>query len=145
MPTRKPEETTPDVFSASPTSAALGSENNPVRQNLASQPRYLLPRDLAGALERLNDTDVDTLLLAVTREAKRRGRPQTGSPSKTLKSLTKRATAEDGSGSLTKGQLNAVHAAFKAGVKPPAIARQFGISQSDVRNALATEGRKRKP
>jgi len=45
---------------------------------------------------------------------------------------------------LTTGKLNAVRAAFKAGVKPSAIARQFGISQSDVRKALATEGRDRK-
>ena len=30
-----------------------------------------------------------------------------------------------------------VVAAFDAGVKPSAIARQFGISQSDVRKALA--------
>jgi transposase-like protein len=45
---------------------------------------------------------------------------------------------------LTKGKLNAVRAAFKAGVKPSAIARQFGISQSLVREALATEGRDRK-
>jgi transposase-like protein len=42
------------------------------------------------------------------------------------------------------GKLNAVRAAFKAGVRPSAIARQFGISQSDVRKALATEGRDQK-
>jgi hypothetical protein len=45
--------------------------------------------------------------------------------------------SEDGACSLTTGKLNAVRAAFKAGVKPSAIARQFGISQSDVRKALA--------
>jgi hypothetical protein len=45
--------------------------------------------------------------------------------------------AEGGAGSLTTGKLNAVRAAFKAGVKPSAIARQFGISQCDVRKALA--------
>jgi transposase-like protein len=45
---------------------------------------------------------------------------------------------------LTTGKLNAVRAAFKAGVKPSAIARQFGILQSDVRKVLATEGRDRK-
>jgi hypothetical protein len=48
-------------------------------------------------------------------------------------------------GSLTRGQLNAVRAAVKAGVKPSAIARQFGISQSDIRKALAVEVRDRKP
>jgi hypothetical protein len=46
---------------------------------------------------------------------------------------------------LTKGQLNAVRAAFKAGVKPSAIARQCGISQSDVCKALATDARGHNP
>jgi DNA invertase Pin-like site-specific DNA recombinase len=40
---------------------------------------------------------------------------------------------------LTQGKLNAVRAAFKAGVTPSRIARQFGISQSDIRKALASE------
>jgi len=39
---------------------------------------------------------------------------------------------------LTRGQLNAVRAAFKAGITPSRIARQFGLSQSDVRKALAS-------
>jgi hypothetical protein len=45
--------------------------------------------------------------------------------------------------SLTQGKLNAVRAAFKAGVTPSRIARQFGISQSDVRKALAMNEKKR--
>jgi hypothetical protein len=32
--------------------------------------------------------------------------------------------------------MNAVRAAFKDGVKPSQIARQFGLSESDVRSAL---------
>ena len=51
-------------------------------------------------------------------------------------------TYADGAGSLTTGKLNAVRAAFKAGVKPSAIARQFGISQSDLRKALAQDTRR---
>jgi hypothetical protein len=39
--------------------------------------------------------------------------------------------------SLTRGQVNAVRAAFKAGVTPSRIVRQFGLSQSDVRKALS--------
>jgi DNA invertase Pin-like site-specific DNA recombinase len=115
-----------------------------VGENPAQQSLYLLPKDLAGALERLDDTEVDTLLAAVTTEAEHRGRLPRGSPPNTSASSTKRAPADDGARSLTKGKLNAVRAAFKAGVKPSAIARQFGISQSDVRKALATEGRDRK-
>jgi hypothetical protein len=40
--------------------------------------------------------------------------------------------------SLTRGQINAVLAAFKAGVRLPLIARQFGLTQSDVRKVLAS-------
>ena len=40
--------------------------------------------------------------------------------------------------SLTRGQINAVRAAAKAGIKPSVIARQFGISQSDVRKVLTS-------
>jgi len=41
--------------------------------------------------------------------------------------------------SLTRGKVNAVRAAFKAGIKPALIARQFGIPQSDVRKVLASD------
>ena len=112
-------------------------QDKAVPDNSAAQTRYLLPKDLAGALKRLDDTEVDTLLAAVTSEAERRGRLPRASASKA-------STHEEAGGSLTKGQLNAVRAAFKAGVRPSAIARQFGISQSEVRKAIATEGRDRK-
>jgi transposase-like protein len=45
---------------------------------------------------------------------------------------------------LSPGKLNAVRAAFKAGVTPSRIARQFGISQANVRKALASESDDRK-
>jgi hypothetical protein len=45
--------------------------------------------------------------------------------------------------SLSRGQVNAVWAAFKAGVTPIRIARQFGLSQSDVRKALSYDEPKR--
>jgi len=102
--------------------------------NSASQTRYLLPKDLAGALKRLDDIEVDALLAAVTSEAERRGRLPRASASRAPR-------LEDAGGSLTKSKLNAVRAAFKAGVKPSAIARQFGISQADVRKTLAAAGR----
>jgi hypothetical protein len=43
---------------------------------------------------------------------------------------------------LAQGKLNAVRAAFKAGVTPSRIARQFGVSVSDVRKALASDEKK---
>src|SRR6266446_347637 len=136
MSTRRPVDATPDLFSAPPTAKALEPEHSAIPQrkgepdDAASQSRHFLPKDLAGALKRLDDAEIDSLLAAVTAEAERRGRL----PS---------AVAKDGTG-LTTGKLNAVRAAFKAGVKPSVIARQFGISRSDIRKALATEGRDQK-
>jgi hypothetical protein len=50
-----------------------------------------------------------------------------------------RQAADRGGHRLTPAELNAVRAAFKVGVKPLQIARQFGWSQSDVRQALASD------
>ena len=40
--------------------------------------------------------------------------------------------------SWTRGQINAVRAEFKAGIKPSLIARKFGIFQAVVRKVLAS-------
>jgi predicted DNA-binding protein (UPF0251 family) len=144
MPTRRPAETTPDLFSDLPTITAAGPSAVPKGKagpnSPASQQRHFLPEDLAGALKRLDDVEIDSLLAAVTAEAERRGRrppsPAKEKPVADAKPQRRQEAAEDRAG-MTTGKLNAVRAAFKAGVKPSAIARQFGISQSDVRKALA--------
>ena len=137
MPVRRSADKTPDLFSAPPPAKASDSPAvpTPAADQQASEPRYLLPKDLAGSLKRLDDGEIDMLLSAVTTEAERRGRlPK---PQANAKPTGLRRAVEEVAGGLTKGKLNAVHAAFKAGVKPSAIARQFGISQSDVRKALS--------
>jgi hypothetical protein len=136
MPIRRSAETTPDLF----------SERAPeplAKANMAAQPRHFLPKDLAGALKRLDNAEIDALVVAVTTEAERRGRLPPSRPKTDARPQARQAPAE-GAGSLSTGRLNSVRAAFKAGVKPSAIARQFGISQSDIRTALAgdREGRK---
>ena len=77
MPIRPPAETTPDLFSAPPTAPAAGPSAVPkgkaLPDNLVSQPRHFLPKDLAGALKQLDDAEIDVLLAAVTSEAERRG------------------------------------------------------------------------
>jgi hypothetical protein len=139
MPRHRAPDTTPDLFSVRPTATAPEptsvSENKIPANALVSPPRFLLPKNLAGALKRLDDAEFDTLLVAVNIEAERRGRL----PPSRVKPMPqpRQVRVEDGADSLTTGKLNAVRAAFKAGVKPSAIARQFGISQSDVRKALA--------
>lgn len=141
MPVRRSADQTPDLFSASPSAGASGPPAGPkaalAAERQASEPRHFLPKDLAGSLKRLDNAEIDTLLAAVTTEAARRGRLPKPQPQAAAKPAGRRAAAEEIANGLTKGKLNAVRAAFKAGVKPSAIARQFGISQSDVRRALA--------
>ena len=146
MPTRRPKETTPDLFSTRTTIGAPASPAVPEMKgdpaNELLSPRHFLPKDLAGSLRRLDDAEIDSLLAAVTAEAKRRNRPSSPRTEKVparARPRPSRALVEVGAHSLTKGQLNAVRAAFKAGVKLSAIARQFRISQSVVREALASE------
>jgi hypothetical protein len=141
MPIRRSADTAPDLFSVSPSPKAPGPsavvQAERAEDDPASQSRHVLPKDLAGALKRLDDGEIDTLLSAVTTEADRRGRLPKRQPQLEAKPAAQRTAVEAVAIGLTKGKLNAVRAAFKAGVKPSAIARQFGISQSDVRKALA--------
>jgi hypothetical protein len=118
----RPEPSTKDA-----TTAALSS-------------RYLLPRDLPGGIKQLTDREFDRLLAAVLAEQQRRGRELPSSRTTSRKPLIKEVALP-----LTLAKLNAIPAAFKAGVAPSRIARQFGISQSDVRKVLASDKLKRAP
>jgi hypothetical protein len=100
-----------------------------------------LPKDLAAALKRLHDAEFAKLLSAVIEEAKRR---DASPPASTLEQASADtpaerhpAPAQDVACSLTTSKLNAVRAAFRAGIKLSTIARQFGISQTDVGKAIA--------
>lgn len=80
------------------------------------------------------------MLSAVISELKQRGKklPKSGEPSEpSRKQRTKEVTPP-----LAQGKLNAVLAAFKAGVTPARIAREFGISQANVRKALDSDKKK---
>jgi DNA invertase Pin-like site-specific DNA recombinase len=87
-------------------------------------------------MNQLDDQELDRLLAAVIAEQKRRGRRPPVSDGSSRKRKVEATSVP-----LTQGKLNAVRAAFKAGVTPSRIARQFGISQSDVRKALAGDKR----
>jgi hypothetical protein len=116
----------------------------------------VLPKDLPKALGYLNDQDLDRLLGAAINEVKRRGRLppslDANSPKAAIGSrepipkqnppaeaLSRRKQNQIAAPSLTRGQINAVRAAFKAGITPSRIARQFGLTQSDVRRALTAD------
>ncbi len=98
----------------------------------ASPRRHVLPKDLPAAIRQLDDQELDRLQAAVLAEQKRRGRKPAMSVETADKPRVEAAVVH-----LTPSKLNAFRAAFKAGVKPSQIARQFGVSLSDVRRALA--------
>jgi hypothetical protein len=130
---------TPDLFSTASARVPLPSPNPPPSLRAtadapASFRRHVLPKDLPAAIKQLDDQELDRLQAAVLAEQKRRGRKAAESVEPPDKPRIEAAVVH-----LTPGKLSAVRAAFKVGVKPSQIARQFGLSQSDVRKALASD------
>jgi hypothetical protein len=155
---RNPAEQLPDLFSTSSDgdASAPAKPRSPESPADTSPQRHVLPKNLRHAVKHLGDDELDKLFEVVFDETKRRGRlpwsverDSTEASRRPSNPLTKRPPAADKAvrhrkvdvreGHLTRGQINAVRAAFKAGITPSRIARQFGISQSNVRKALATE------
>jgi len=147
MGSSRTRPTIPDLFSAAsatvPVSPSVNSPPSSIAPDDAgaavSSQSYALPTNLPSALRHLDDAQLDRLLAAARAERQARGGknlPKSDEPSR--KQRTKEVAPP-----LAQGKLNAVRAAFKAGVTPSRIAREFGISQSDVRRALAGDGKQR--
>ena len=153
---------TPDLFSTDTGRAAAPSPTKTGATKATADPaqqRHILPEDLPNAVKYLSDGELDLIHAATLEEMKRRSRvPQgVGTDLRTLSqrfevrpdlmkrkspSTEKRPTVATDIAS-TRGQVNAVRAAFKAGISPSRIARQFGLSQSNVRKALKSDESKR--
>jgi len=146
---RKRDNQTADLFSTK--SVGDGSVNKPSDLTVArTSHRPVFPKNLPEAIKQLNDRDLVRLLYIAIDEVKRR-RGLTSVLETTLRNYRSvERTTKHGqrpsrhrqvgtTTSLTRGQVNAVRAAFKAGVTPSRIARQFGLSQSDVRKALSSD------
>ena len=126
----------PDLFatpSADGCSAPLAKPKQPTINSVVPSPRYVLPNNLTEMIKLLEDRELDRLLAAVLGEQKRRGMK----PSRADENSRKQR-ADAVAMPLTISKINAVRAAFKAGITPLRIARQFGLSQADVRKALAS-------
>ena len=165
MPLSRTQQQTADLFQAAgaqescPTRTPASAQTAAVSGAEKLSSRHVLPRDLSNALKQLDDGELDRLLEATCDELQRRGRLLTGMPvirptthmgteqrasdqSTTTEESPERRQPQEPNVALTRGQVNAVRAAFKAGITPSRIARQFGISQSDVRKVLASESRR---
>jgi hypothetical protein len=151
------EQAAPDLFStdrvrdASPPPTKLITETAPQK--------HILPKNLRHAVTQLSDGELDELFQVTFDEAKRRGRlprrigtDSTPSSRRQPDLVTKRSIPTDkrtqtnnAELQLTRGQVSAIRAAFKAGVKPSQIARHFRVSQSNVQKALASDQGNRSP
>ena len=121
-----------DLFSSPSRSSESTSTQEPTTPRAA---RYVLPKDIGNSVRHLSDRDLDLLAQACIRERKRRG--EKPAPP-VVEQATKPSLAVGAKPvPLTTAQVGAVRAAFKAGVKPPAIARQFRLSKAQVREALS--------
>ena len=139
------ERTAPDLF---PTATASASPAIKAATETAPQ-RYVLPKNLCNAVKHLSDGELDLMHAATLEELRRRGRTPQGDKtfSHVRPALTKpksppsekRRNLNAAEVLLTRGRVNAVRSAFKAGITPSRIAREFGISQADVRKALASD------
>jgi len=98
--------------------------------------RYVLPKDLDAAIRHLDDQQLDRLVSVALEERARRRKPPV--PANSQRKRDAGAVLP----SMPQGKLNAVRAAFKAGVTPARIAREFGISRSDVQRALASDSKR---
>jgi hypothetical protein len=131
MPRCTSQTTGPDLFDWSVKPAA------PSKSAEANRPP-MLPSNLAGSLAHLSNDDFERLLAAVKEEAKRRKLPglqRVDSPKQKASRNAPSGTASS-TGTISAAKANVVRAAFRAGVKPNAIARQFGLSFAVVRELL---------
>ena len=116
------------------------------------KPGIALPADLGRSLRRLDDAQLDRLTKAATDEVRRRGRNPPDSLSVAGRSA-KRTPAQAGrakpdepdrAATVTPGQERLILAAFEAGLRPAAIAKEVRVSRSTVQHVITAAQRDRR-
>jgi hypothetical protein len=141
--TRRRDEHSQDLFAQRDEAAPREAVTPPVRAS------FLLPSNLDAGLRALDDEALVRLKDAVEREARRRfpqpiahpvAPPAPAPPRKETPPRPSKAASEP---AIAVGRANMIRAAFKAGLKPAAIARQFRISPAVVRSVLAGDDKQK--
>ena len=123
-----------------------GLDRQPGKSGLA------LPADLGRSLRLLDDAQLDRLTKAVTDEVRRRGRNPPESPSvggrSAKRTPAKAARAKpdepDRAATVSPGQERLILAAFEAGLRPAAIAKEVRLSRSTVQHVITDAQRHRR-
>src|SRR5215469_13879871 len=126
-----------DLFGLQPSAESASSLTD------AASWRIRLPSDLSASLKYAGNDELERLRDAVSLEINRRGLsvPQTkpaALSSPTDHRSAHRSKQEREPREIPVGKASLIHASFKAGLKPAAIARSLRISQSLVRDVLSS-------
>lgn len=134
---RQTKSQTPDLFSA-----AFEREGR-AEPGQAAPLQLLLPKDLLSSLKHLSDADLMRLKSAAEDEAARRkllvrlpARDKAAERS-SAPHRSKQPQRPARSSTLSPALSKVIRAAIKAGVKPNAVARQFGVSLAAIQKALS--------
>jgi hypothetical protein len=108
-----------DLFATLADECSASLARPPPTNNSAAPPaRYVLPKNLAETIKRLEDRELERLLTVALHERKRRGIKLFYSDNNPPEQR-----AEAVATPITISKVNAVRAAFKAGIRPSRIAR----------------------
>jgi hypothetical protein len=97
--------------------------------------RSVLPLNLAASLRHLSEQDMMRLAEAVAAEMEYRGL----SDSKQKRQLSGKNKPTPVLAELTRSQISLIRSSIRAGVKPAALSRQFGLTRAQITAALKAE------
>jgi hypothetical protein len=130
-----------DLFALQPT-AESGSLTD------ADLRRIRLPGDLPASLKYVDNAELERLREAVSSEITRRGLSLQTEPATLLSPTDQRSVLrskkQPDPSEIPVGKASLIHAAFKAGLKPAAIARSLRIPPSLVRDVLSSSKKPKK-
>jgi hypothetical protein len=120
-----------DLFALQPTAESASSLTD------ADLRRIRLPSDLSASLKYVDNDELARLREAISSEINRRGlslpqaKPAAAPDHRSVENKKEREPRE-----IPAGKVSLIHASFRAGLKPAAIARSLRMSQSLVRDVL---------
>ena len=139
----------PDLFGFAATRRTDDGASEPVPVEAAKPAEVAVVDDpaavavkLLAGLDRLPDGGLLDLLSALGAEAQRRGLTRSALPDKAPPKPGARlkvppgSAASSGPSPLPTSKVNAIRAALEAGVKPGAVARQFGVSIAQIKKVF---------
>ena len=95
-------------------------------------PKTVLPQNLAVSLQHLPEHDIMRLAEALAAEMDRRGLVA----AKENNQVPRKVAPDPVLSELTRSQISLIQSSIKAGVKPAALSRQFGITRAQITAVL---------